>query len=40
MKNFINTAVLAAALFAGVATVSITAQAASSNLMQTYWIGR
>ncbi len=40
MKNFVNTAVLAAALFAGVATVSITAQAASSSVMHTYWIGR
>ncbi len=40
MKNFVNAAVLAAALFTGVATVSISANAASTSVMHAYWIGR
>ena len=40
MKTFLNTALLAAALLAGAASISVTANAASSNLMHTYWIGR
>ncbi len=40
MKNYLNTAVLAAALFAGAASVAVTAQAASTSVMHTYWIGR
>jgi hypothetical protein len=40
MKTLLNTAVLAAALLAGAASVSVTANAATSNLMHSYWIGR
>ncbi len=40
MKTLLNTAFLAAAVLAAAASVSVTANAASANLMHTYWIGR
>jgi hypothetical protein len=40
MKNFLNAAIIAATVFAGAASVSVTANAANSSLMLSYWSGR
>lgn len=40
MKNFLNAAFIAAAIFAGAASASVTANAANTSLMLTYWVGR
>lgn len=40
MKNFLNAAFIAAAVFAGTASASITANAANTSVMHSYWIGR